>query len=242
MRPRAPAGALSAQPARARDGAAWLYQHRDRRVRRGGEHSQELRLAFRTASPGLLWCDCTIRKPSCWCAGSIPLQLRHAIRNCRWLPVPASPDSELRNTVSPLATASGLSAFSGMPTPALKPPRQNPRKPGFSAPVTYEKHEVGKLTGAALETVERKSLVAIARWSTLAVSAAIARWLHPVTRFVHIENGGCVSGAPRRRACRGAPPTRARAASPLVWRRLDLLRAQQRVEGKRLLTAAAGAG
>jgi hypothetical protein len=128
-RPRASADALSAQPARARDGAACLYQHRDSRVRRGGEHSQEQRLAFRTASRGLLWCDCAIRKPSCWCGGSIPIQPRHVIRNRRWLPVPASPDSELRNTAGPLAAASGLSAFSGVPTPALKPPRQNPSKP-----------------------------------------------------------------------------------------------------------------
>jgi hypothetical protein len=112
----------------------------------------------------------------------------------------------------------------------------------FCAAATLRRMCSRRPTGAAVGTGERKSLVAIASWSTLAASAAIARWLHPVTRFVHIEHGGCVSGAPRRRACRGAPPTRARAASPLVRRRRDLLRAQQRVEGKRLLTAAAGAG
>jgi DNA replication protein DnaC len=53
-------------------------------------NSQDLRLAVRTASPGLLWCDCATGQPSYRCAGSIPTQARHAIRNCRWLPVPAS--------------------------------------------------------------------------------------------------------------------------------------------------------
>ena len=53
-------------------------------------NSQDLRLAVSTASLGLLWCDCAIRIPSYRCAGSIPIQPRHAIRNCRWLPVPAS--------------------------------------------------------------------------------------------------------------------------------------------------------
>ena len=123
-RPRAPAGALSAQPARARDGAAWLYQHRDRRVRWGGEHSQELRLAFRTAALGLLWCDCAIRKPSCRCAGSIPLQLRHAIRNCRWLPVAVS-QSDSRQRRSPqrrpafgFAKPQNVSRYTPAPTPS----------------------------------------------------------------------------------------------------------------------------
>lgn len=73
-------------------------------------NSQALRKAVRTASLGLLWCDCATGQPSYRCAGSIPIQPRHAIRNCRWLSVPASSAQPPRVATLQLPSPWGLCA------------------------------------------------------------------------------------------------------------------------------------